>query len=203
MNTQNNNDKPEFKKGERQTYIDYNIFRGDVRLVDENGKIEVIDRDKAFDLAKSRGMNLVQISYSKRDWPHSICKIMDYGKFKFDQKKREKENARKSRLANAEAKEIVFTIRIDDGDFNHKIDQIKNFIIEDNLKVKITIKLTRRELSVKHMAKDLMKKILSNFDGLAILDNAPYDAGRILSCTIKPSQKPKNQPKNGISISVS
>jgi translation initiation factor IF-3 len=188
MYIQNNNNNPK-KNSEKKTYIDYNIFSGNIKLVGENGKVEIIDRDDAIDIAKSRGMNLVQISYSNNDYPKAICKIMDYGKFKFEQKKREKENARKSRIANAEAKEIDFSIRIDDGDYNHKVSQIKNFIEEEHIKVKITVKLARREMSVKHMAIDLMKKILSYFDNIAVLDSAPSANGNIVSCTIKPSKK--------------
>ncbi len=187
MDTRNNR-KPE-KKGERKTFTDYSIFSGDIKLVGEDGKIEVIDRDAAIEIAKSKGMNLVQIAYSKTDWPRAVCKIMDYGKFKFEQKKKEKENARKSRIANAEAKEIVFTIRIDDGDYNHKVEQIRGFLAEENLRVKITVKLSKRELSVKHMAIDLIKRILTNFDNIATLDNKPVDNGRIISCTLRPLKK--------------
>ena len=185
----NNINNSQNKKSEKNIYTDYNIFNGDIRLVNENGKIEIIDRDEAIERAKSLNMNLVQIGYQKSEFPHSICKIMNYGKYKFEQKKREKENARKMRLANSEGKEIVFTIRIDDGDFNHKISQIKNFIEEEHIKVKITVKLARREMSVKHMAIDLMKKILSYFDNIAVLDSAPSANGNIISCTIKPLKK--------------
>lgn len=187
MNTQNNR-KPE-KKGEKKTFTDYNIFSGDIKLVGDDGKIGIIDRDAAIDIAKSRGMNLVQISYSKTERPRAICKIMDYGKFRFEQKKREKENARRSRIANAEAKEVVFSIRIDDGDYNHKVEQIREFLVEENLKVRITVKLSKRELSVKHLAVDLIKKVLANFDGVAALDSKPVDNGRIISCTLKPMKK--------------
>lgn len=188
MYIQNNNNNPK-KNSEKKTYIDYNIFSGNIKLVGENGKVEIIDRDDAIEIAKSRGMNLVQISYSNNDYPKAICKIMDYGKFKFEQKKREKENARKSRIANAEAKEIDFSIRIDDGDYKHKVEQIRKFLVDDNLKVKITVKLSKRELSVKNMAVDLIKKILSNFDQVAILDGKPVDGGRFISCLLKPLKK--------------
>lgn len=189
MNKYNQNDKS--NKKENKSFVDYNIRRGNIRLINEFGKIEIIDRDEAIDRAKDKGMNLVEIGFHKSEFPHSLCKIMDYGKYKFEQKKREKENARKSKIANAEAKEVVFTIRIDDGDFNHKVKQIYDFLVDENLKVKITIKLSKREIAVKDIAIDLMKRILKNFENLAVLDNRPFNSDRIISCTIRPTNSQK------------
>ena len=100
------------KDKKKPLYLDYNIFQGKVKLVQENGKTVVIERDSAIDMAKSQGKNLMQVGYNKSEFPHSICKIVDYGKFLYDQKKKEKERAKKAREANAEAKEIYFSIRI-------------------------------------------------------------------------------------------
>lgn len=175
---------------ERQIYKDYDIFPGRIRLIRNDGTSVIIDRDEAILMAKECGMNLVQVAYNKTGEPRSTCKIYDFSKAKYEQKKRDKEAAKKTRIANAEAKEVVFTIRIDDGDYNHKVAQIRDFLIKDLLKVKITIKLTKREMfNTKYMAVDLIKKILSNFDGIAVLDNKPSDSGRLLSCTLRPLRK--------------
>lgn len=174
---------------ERQIYKDYDIFPGKIRLIRSDGTSVIVDRDEAILMAKESGMNLVQVAYNKTNDPRSTCKIYDFSKAKYEQKKRDKEAAKKSRIANAEAKEVVFTIRIDDGDYNHKISQIRDFLIKDLLKVKITIKLTKREMfNTKHMAVDLIKKILTNFDGIAVLDNTS-DNGRLLGCTLRPLRK--------------
>jgi len=174
---------------ERQIYKDYDIFPGKIRLIRNDGTSVIVDRDEAILMAKESGMNLVQVAYNKTNDPRSTCKIYDFSKAKYEQKKRDKEAAKKSRIANAEAKEVVFTIRIDDGDYNHKISQIRDFLIKDLLKVKITIKLTKREMfNTKHMAVDLIKKILTNFDGIAVLDNTS-DNGRLLGCTLRPLRK--------------
>ena len=176
---------------ERQIYKDYDIFPGKIRLIRTDGTSVVIDRDDAILMAKESGMNLVQVNYCKTSEPRSTCKIYDFSKAKYEQKKRDREFAKRSRIANAEAKEVVFTIRIDDGDYSHKISQIRNFLVEDHLKVKITVKLTKREMfNTKYMAVDLIKRILANFDGIAVIDNKPSDSGRLISCTIRPSRKP-------------
>lgn len=204
MNTQNNsrmNDRNNRNRKEQRTYVDYDIFRGDIRLITPNGGQVVIDRDEAISEAKAMGMNLVQVSYSKSSFPHAICKIIDYGKYKFEQKKREKENAKKSRLANAEAKEIFFSIRIDDGDKNNKIKHIREFLSE-NSKVRIVIKLSRREMRVKYMAKDLMDALLKELSNDCVLDNQPSMSDNIMSCIVRPTKKDIKVNPNKIVINV-
>lgn len=199
MNNQNNrpNDR---NRREPRTYVDYEIFRGDIRLVTSDGRQVVMNRDDAIAEAKTQGMNLVQVSYSKAVFPHSICKIMDYGKFRFDQKKREKENLKKARQANAEIKEICFSIRIDDGDKNTKIRHIRKFL-SDNDKVKIVIKLSRREMRVKHLANDLMNSILKELSGECTLDRPPTMSENIMSCVIRQGRN-DTKGNNTIKISV-
>ena len=136
----NNNNQKDNKK-ERKVFTNYDIFPGKIQLVGENGA-EVIDRDIAIERAKSEGKSLVQISYNKKSFPKAICKIIDLGKMKYEQKKKEKEQAKKMKLANSLAKEVCFSIRIDDNDKNVKINHIRNFLNSKN-KVKINIKLLR------------------------------------------------------------
>ena len=176
-------------KKEIKVFTDYDIFQGKVRLVVEGEKPRVIERDAAIELAHSEGKNLVQIAYNKNDFPHSICKIIDYSKFKYEQKKKEKEAKKAARIAAGDVKEITFSIRIDDGDKKTKIEHIKNFLNEKNTKVKIMIRLTRREMNLLGMAKDLMHDILNNFDGVAELDSNPTFNSGIMSCVIRPIKK--------------
>ena len=179
--SQNKNQKKEYK-----TYTDYEIFPGKVRLIIEGQNPSIVDRDKAIELAKKEGKNLVQIAYNKNDFPNSICKIIDFGKFKYEQQKREKEAKKAARAAVADVKEICFSIRIDDGDKNTKINHIKEFLSDKKTKVKITIKLSRREMNLLGMAKDLMKEVLGHLNGLAELDSNPSFNNGIMSCTIRP-----------------
>lgn len=180
QNKQNNKKTP-------KTYTDYSIFPGKIRLVTEDGQ-KVIERDVAIDMAKAQDMNLVQIAYNKNDFPHSVCKIMDYGKYLYNLQKKEKESRRKSREANAEAKEVQFSIRIDSGDLQTKINKIRKFIAEDKEKVKILVRLTRREMNLLGMAKDEMRNILTQLDDIAEMDTNPSFASGILACTVKPKK---------------
>lgn len=178
--TENNTEKKEYK-----THTNYDIFPGKIRLITKEGKSIVLDRDRAIEMAKNEGMDLVQIGYNKNSSPKSVCKIISYSKMKYEQKKREKEEKRKAKIANAEAKEIIFSIRIDIGDKNTKINHIRKFILEDNMKVKISIKLSKREMNLLGMAKELMHDILLNLEDIAELDSNPSFMSGIMSCTIR------------------
>jgi len=171
------------RRREPVTYTDYSIFRGNVLVVGD-GKPRVMDRDEAIELAKSMGMNLVQIAYHKNENPRSVCKIMDYSKFRYEQKKREKEEKRRRRESAEDVKEIKFSIRIDDGDKRTKISKVKE-ILADGDKVKLSIRLLRREMQRPEMAKDTMMGILAELEGLAELDQPPVFAGNTLSCTVR------------------
>lgn len=170
-----------------KVFCDYSIFQGKIRLVGEEGGPKVIDRDEAIAEAKSRGMNLVQIAYNKEDYPKAVCKIIDYGRFLYEQKKKEKNAAKQARAATADIKEVCFSIRIDDGDFNTKVKHIKEFL-EAGDKVKLTVRLLRRELRNADLAKDTMKKVLAELEGLAVLDSQPSANGTILSCIVRASK---------------
>ena len=178
--------KPASPKREAKTYIDYEIFSGKVRLVCDGKPPTVIDRDDAIELAKAEGKNLVQIAYSKNVFPHAVCKIIDYGKFKYEQQKKEKAAKKAARAAEADVKEVCFSIRIDDGDFTTKVNHIKEFLSDKKTKVKIVIKLLRREMNLVGMAKDLMKKVLAQCDGIAVLDSSPTFNNGMIACTIRP-----------------
>ena len=187
MNKYEDNRSKQPKK-EYKTYTDYEIFQGKIRLVEDGQQPRVIERDAAIEIAKSQGKNLVQIAYNKNDFPHAVCKIIDYGKFKYEQQKREKEAKKAARAAAADVKEVCFTIRIDEGDKTTKIAHIKEFLSDGKTKVKLTVKLMRREMHLSGMAKDLMKEILASLEGLALLDGNPTFNGSIMSCVIRPAK---------------
>ena len=164
--------------------MDYAIKSYKVRVVNENGLTDIMSKDDAIAKAKALGKNLVQIAFNPSIFPGSICKIIDYAKFKYDEKKRQKEQAKRLRASKAELKEIKFTIRIDDNDRKIKIQHIKEFLENGDL-VKITIFLAKREMSRIEYAKDIMKQILSQLDGIAKIEGNPTFEGRALSCTVK------------------
>lgn len=164
--------------------MDYAIKSSRVRLIGGNGQTEILAKDDAISRAKAEGKNLVQIAFNPSVFPGSICKIIDYAKFKYDEKKRQKEQMKKIRANRSELKEIKFTIRTDDNDRNIKIAHIKEFLEKGDM-VKVTIFLSKREMSRLDYAKEVMKTILASFDGIAKIDGAPSLEGRSMSCVLK------------------
>jgi len=168
--------------------MDYNIKSNTIRLVDEVNGTTIISRDEAIQIAKSQNKNLVQISFNKSVYPGSICKIIDYAKYKYDQKKKAKEIAKKNRAARAELKEISFSIRIDDNDKKRNIEHIRQFLEEGN-KVKVSVFLAKREMDKTQFAKALIKEVVDNFNDYAEFDSPPSFEGRTMSCVLRKIKK--------------
>ena len=164
--------------------MDYAIRSTKVRLVNQDGTTDILFKDDAIARAKAQHMNLVQIACNPSVFPGSICKIIDYAKFKYDEKKRQKEQMKKARAQRADVKEVKFTIRIDDNDKNIKVQHIREFLAEGNA-VKVSVVLSKREMSRLDYAKNMMKSVLSCFDGVAKMEGAPSLEGRVMSCTLK------------------
>jgi translation initiation factor IF-3 len=162
-----------------------NAIRSDrVRIINPDGSTDIMNKYDAIELAHSRNMNLVQIAFNPSIHPGSICKIIDYSKFKYEEKKRKKEQQKRARANKANIKEINFTIRIDDNDKRIKINHAKEFLADGDM-VKISIVLAKREMNRVDFAKNLMKAILSEFDGIAKLEGTPTFEGRFMSCVLK------------------
>jgi len=179
------NDTDISKKNKKDAIlVNYNIHCGKVRLID-NGDVSVMRREDAQKTADERGLDLVQISFDAANHL-AVCKILDYGKFKYEQSKKEK-TAKKLARANAiEIKTVQFSITTDDADKNRLIEQAKEFLSKGD-KVKLSIRFrSRREGQMVSFAKEVMKEILSNFNDVACLDSLPGVSGRELSCIIRP-----------------
>jgi translation initiation factor IF-3 len=172
------------KKTKSNLPMDNAIKSNKVRIINPNGSTDIMDKYEAIELAHSKNMNLVQIAFNPSIYPGSICKIIDYSKFKYEEKKRKKEQQKKARANKADLKEINFTIRIDDNDRRIKINHVKEFLANGDM-VKVSIVLAKREMNRIDYAKQLMKDILAEFDGIAKLEGKPSFEGRFMSCTLK------------------
>lgn len=162
--------------------MDYAIKSNKVRLVDDN-QTRIMSKDDAIAEAKSQGKNLVQIAFNPSVYPGSICKILDYAKFKYDQKKKQKEQNKKIRASRADLKELSFTIRIDDGDRATKIKHAREFL-EDGDNVKLSVFLSKREMGKVDFAKSLLNEILSELNDIAKIEKQPALDGRNWSCIV-------------------
>lgn len=162
--------------------MDYGICSAKVRVVDDNST-RIMSRDDAIAEAKTKGMNLVQISFNPNVFPGSICKILDYAKFKYDQKKKQKEQNKKARASRVDLKELSFTIRIDEADKQTKIKHAREFLENGNM-VKLSIFLSKREMPRLDYAKSLLSSILKEIETVAKVEKPPVLEGRNWSCIV-------------------
>ena len=142
-------------------------------------------------LAEERGLDLVEIT------PNAVppvCKIMDYGKFKYEESIREKQ-ARKAQKVQ-KVKEIKFHPGTDTNDFNYKLGQIRGFIA-DGCKVKLTLQYRGRENAHRELGEDVINRVLEELQGECFVEQAPKTLGRVLGALIGPPRKngPKAQPR--------
>ena len=153
----------------------------EVRLVSESGEqLGIMSAHDALAKAEEAGLDLVKIS-PKATPP--VCKLMDYGKFKFEQSKREKE-ARKNQHV-VEIKEIRMSPGIDVGDFNTKLKNAQKFLTEGN-RVKVSVRFRGREMAHTEIGRELLKKFAEQCAEVATMDKAAKLEGRNMSMFLSP-----------------
>lgn len=135
----------------------------EVRLIGEDGKlIGLMSSFEALNHARDRGLDLVEI-HEKSNPP--VCKIMDYGKWKFETKKKEKQN--KKNQTKILIKEIQLRTRTDEGDIKIKLDKARGFLNQGH-KVKINLRFFGREMAHKELGFELLKQVESRLSDLAV-----------------------------------
>ena len=138
-------------------------------------------------MAEEQGLDLVKIS------PNAVppvCKLMDYGKFRFEQTKREKEARKNQRVV--EIKEIRMSPSIDVNDFNVKLRNAQKFLADGN-RCKITVRFRGREMAHTNIGRDLLNQFAEQCAEVAVLDKTPKLEGRMMSIFLSP--KPAKDAK--------
>ena len=163
---------------ERENRINGEIKAKRVRLVSNAGS-EVLLLEDVLRMARTSGEDVVEI-VKNQDCP--VVKIIDYGKFKFDKAKREKENKRKQKITHL--KEIKMGPKIDSNDFERKCGMAKNFL-EGGDTVKITMRFRGREMAHTEIGLNKMNLFYENLESSALLDKKPVLEGKIMSMVLK------------------
>ena len=161
--------------------INEEIRDKEVRLISESGEqLGVMSSLEALRIAEEKNLDLVKIS------PNAVppvCKLMDYGKFRFEQTKREKEARKNQRVV--EVKEIRMSPSIDVNDFNVKLRNAQKFLSEGN-RCKVTVRFRGREMAHTDIGQDLLVKFADECKDVAVLDKAPKLEGRHMSIFLSP-----------------
>ena len=145
----------------------------EVQLISETGeKLGMVPLARALDLAGEKKLDLVLVS------PNSqipVCKIMNYGKYKFEQSKKEKEAKKKQKVQ--ETKELRITPNIEEHDFGFKAKNARKFL-EDGNKVKITVRFRGRELNNVKMGEDVLNQFISELEDISVVEKKPKLEGK-------------------------
>lgn len=156
-----------------------------VRVVGENVQTDVYPLDKALKMAQEMGLDLVEIS-PKADPP--VCKIIDYSKFKYEQKKKQKEI--KANAQKTVVKEIRFGPNTDDHDFNFKLNHAKNFL-KEGAKVKAYVHFVGRTIVFKERGEILLLKFAQALEEIAKVDQLPKLEGKRMFIFLSPKPNTK------------
>ena len=180
------NFNPRFRKEQQQEHRTNNMIRvPQVRLVGDNLEVGVYSIQEALRMAQDQGLDLVEIS-PQADPP--VCKIIDYNKFLYDKKKKEKEMKAKSKVS--EVKEIRFTPNTDDHDFDFKAKHAEGFLKDGN-KVKAYVQFKGRAIQFQERGQLLLLKFAERLGEVAILENMPKMEGRRMLAMFAPKGKKK------------
>ena len=157
------------------------IRDSEIRLIGSTGEqLGIMSAAQALDIADEKGLDLVKISPQANP---PVCKLMDYGKFRFEQSKREKE-ARKNQHV-VEIKEVRMSPGIDVGDFNTKLKNAQKFLTEGN-RVKVSVRFRGREMAHTEIGRDLLVRFAEQISEVSTLDKEPKMEGRSMSIFLSP-----------------
>jgi translation initiation factor IF-3 len=152
-----------------------------VRLVDEEGEqVGVVSLDEARELAADRNLDMVEVAPNARP---PVVRLMDYGRFKYEQAKAEKEA--KKRQHTVEVKEVKFRPKIEDHDFDFKTRHAREFIEQGN-KVKVTIMFRYRELRRPELGIELLDRITEQLSDIAQVQSRSGLEGRNMTMMLVP-----------------
>lgn len=156
--------------------INEQIRDKEVRLIGENGEqLGIMSAKDAQKLAEEAGLDLVKIAPTAKP---PVCKIVDYGKFKYEQTRKEKEAKKKQKVI--EIKEIRLTPNIDTNDLNTKINAARKFITKGD-KVKVTLRFRGREMAHMNNAKPILDDFAAQLSDISIIEKAPKVEGRSMT----------------------
>src|ERR1043166_1877843 len=188
------NFNPRFRKEQQQEHRTNHMIRvPQVRLVGDNVTVGVYPTQDAIKLAQEQGLDLVEIS-PNADPP--VCKIIDYNKFLYEKKRKEKEMKAKSKAS--EVKEIRFTPNTDDHDFDFKAKHAESFLKEGN-KVKAYVQFKGRAIQFQERGQLLLLKFAERLTDIGVLENMPKMEGRRMLAMFAPKGKKKGDKKESSS----
>ncbi len=168
---------------DRGPRVNYQIRITPVRVIDEDGEqLGILEVDEARRAAEERGLDLVEVAPNARP---PVCKIMDYGRYKYEQAKKEKEAKKKQHQVTV--KEMKFRPKIDDHDYAFKVDHVREFL-EKGDKTKLTIMFRGREMMHPEFGEAILMRVKDDLADIAVVEQEPKLEGRNMTMVIAPAR---------------
>ena len=159
--------------------INEQIRDREVRLIGEDGQqLGIMSAKEAMKLAQEAELDLVKIAPTAKP---PVCKIIDYGKYRYELARKEKEARKKQKVV--ELKEVRLSPNIDANDLNTKINAARKFVTKGN-KVKITLRFRGREMAHMQSSKHILDDIAKELEEVAVVEKAPKVEGRAISMVL-------------------
>ncbi|MDJ0834511.1 MAG: translation initiation factor IF-3 [Gammaproteobacteria bacterium] len=169
---------------EKQARLNDEITAPEVRLIDQEGEQQgIVSIAQAMAAAEAVGLDLVEIVPNAQP---PVCRLMDYGKYKFQQKKKLHEQRKKQRQVHI--KEIKFRPGTEVGDYQVKLRKLIEFI-EAGDRAKVTVRFRGREMAHMELGRDLLKRIEEDMQEVATVDQYPQSEGRQMTMLLVPKKK--------------
>ncbi|MBQ9019951.1 translation initiation factor IF-3 [Candidatus Saccharibacteria bacterium] len=165
-----------------RTRLNGDIRYNEVRVIGASGEqLGIMSSKEALSLAQKQGVDLVEIAANANP---PVVKIIDWGKFQYQQMKEQARQRKKAREKQSELKQMKIGLKISDNDLNIKLRKIKKFL-DDGDRVKIMIVFRGREMAHKDLGNALLDKILEQLTEDAVVEGKPQFSGRNLSVGIR------------------
>jgi translation initiation factor IF-3 len=156
-----------------------------VRVIDPDGnQLGILTPEEALVEARNRGLDLVEVAPNSQP---PVCRIMDFGKFKYEQSKKEREARKKQHVV--EMKELRLRPKIDDHDLDVKMRNARRFLEEGN-KVKIAVRFRGREIVHRDLAEEKLNLLAADLAELGTMERTPVMEGRQLIMILNPTKTP-------------
>jgi translation initiation factor IF-3 len=156
----------------------------EVRVIGAEGEqLGVLPIDQALQRAQELGMDLVEVSPMAKP---PVCKIMDYGRFKYLEKK--KQNEAKKKQVVVQLKEVKFRPRTEEHDYSTKTKKVREFLAESN-KARITVMFRGREMSHRELGQKVLQRIIEDLKDVAVIEAAPRMEGRQMFMILAPNPR--------------
>ncbi|MFD2046283.1 translation initiation factor IF-3 [Ornithinibacillus salinisoli] len=161
--------------------VNEKIRAKEVRLIDSNGdQLGVKSRQEALEIATTRNLDLVLVAPNAKP---PVCRIMNYGKYRYEQQKKEKEARKNQKIINV--KEVRFTPGIGEHDFNTKLKNARKFL-EKGDKVKATVRFRGRAITHKELGKEVLDRFSEEVKDIATIESKAKMEGRNMFMMLAP-----------------